>query len=124
MTMDERIRINERIDAMIGSREDLNKEIENLSLSDRIDVRAKYNKLREKLFKIAEKNGEKALTLTMIQDGNTASGVTAQGKKFVWTINFGYSLRSRYCGSLYIEGIGTVFTSGTVAKAFEYILNN
>lgn len=124
MTMDERIRINERIDAMIGSRDDLSKEIENRSLSDKITARDKYNKLREKLFKIAEQNGEKALTLTLIQDGNTATGVTANGKKFVWTINYGYSIRSRYCGSLYIEGIGTVFTSGTVAKAFEYILNN
>lgn len=124
MTMDERIRINERIDAMIGSRDDLNKSIENLSLSEKITARDKYNKLREKLFKIAEQNGEKALTLTLIQDGNTATGVTANGKKFVWTINYGYSIRSRYCGSLYIEGIGTVFTSGTVAKAFEYILNN
>ena len=124
MTFEERIAINERIDAMIGSRDDLNKSIENLSLSEKITARDKYNKLREKLFKIAEQNGEKALTLTLIQNGNTATGVTANGKKFVWTINYGYSKRSRYCGSLYIEGIGTVFTSGTVAKAFEYILNN
>lgn len=124
MTFEERVAINERIDAMIGSRNDLNESIKYMDLSNKISARDKYNKLREKLFKIAEKNGEKALTLTMIQDGNTASGVTAQGKKFVWTINFGYSIRSRYCGSLYIEGIGTVFTSGTVAKAFEYILNN
>ena len=124
MTIEERIAINARIDAMIGSSNDLNEMIKDMDLTERIDARDKYRKLREKLFKIAEKNGEKALTLTLIQDGNTASGVTAQGKKFVWTINFGYSIRSRYCGSLYIEGIGTVFTSGTVAKAFEYILNN
>lgn len=124
MTMDERIAINSRIDAMIGSRDELNKSIETMSLSDKITARDKYNKLREKLFKIAEQKGEKALTLTLIQEGNTASGVTAAGKKFVWAINDGYSIRSRYCGSLYIDGIGTVFTSGTVAKAFEYILNN
>lgn len=124
MTFDERVAINERIDAMIGSYIDFNQSIKEMDLSNKITARDKYNKLREKLFKIAEKNGEKALTLTMIQNGNTASGITANGKKFVWTINYGYSIRSRYCGSLYIEGIGTVFTSGTVAKAFEYILNN
>ena len=124
MTFDERVAINERIDAMICSYIDFNESIKDLSLSDRITARDKYNKLREKLFKIAEEKGEKALTLTLIQEGNTARGVTANGKKFVWTINYGYSIRSRYCGSLYIEGIGTVFTSGTVAKAFEYILNN
>ena len=124
MTTDERIAINARIDLMVGSKKDLENSIKDMDLSDKITARDKYNKLREKLFKIAEKNGEKALTLTLIQDGNTASGVTAQGKKFIWSANFGYSIRSRYCGSLYIEGIGTVFTSGTVAKAFEYILNN
>lgn len=124
MTFDERVAINERIDAMIGSYVDFKESIKEMNLSDKITARDKYNKLREKLFKIAETNGEKALTLTLIQDGNSSHGVTANGKKFVWTINFGYSIRSRYCGSLYIEGIGTVFTSGTVAKAFEYILNN
>ena len=124
MTIEERIAINERIDAMIGSREEFNESVKDLSLSDRIDVRDKYNKLREKLFKIAEKNGEKALMLTLVQDGNTSTGVTANGKKFVWVRNYGYSARSRHCGSLYIEGIGTVFTSGTVAKVFEYVLNN
>lgn len=124
MTIDERKAINDRIDAMIGSQDDLRKSIESMSLSDKINARDKYNKLREKLLKIAEMSGEKALTLTLIQDGNTATGVTANGKKFVWTANNGYAYRSRYCGSLYIADIGTVFTSGTVAKAFEYILNN
>lgn len=124
MTPEERIAINDRIDAMIGTREDLKKSIENMDLSDKITARDKYNKLREKLFKIAEKNGEKALVLTLVQDGNSATGVTANGKKFIWYANNGYSIRSRYCGSLYIEGVGTIFTSGTVAKAFEYILNN
>ncbi len=124
MTFDERVSINERIDAMIGSYVDFKESIKDMELSDRINAQDKYNKLREKLFKIAEMSGEKALTLTLIQDGNTATGVTANGKKFVWTANSGYAYRSRYCGSLYIAEIGTVFTSGTVAKAFEYILNN
>lgn len=124
MTFEERVAINARIDAMIGSRDDLNEMVKDMDLTEKITARDKYNKLREKLFKIAEKNGEKALTLTLILDGLEATGVTANGKKFIWTRNYGYAIRSRYCGSLYIEGIGTVFTSGTVAKAFEYILNN
>lgn len=124
MTYDERVAINDRIDAMIGSYVDFRESIKEMDLSDRISAQDKYNKLRDKLFKIAEKNGEKALTLTMVQEGNTSYGVTANGKRFTWIGNNGYAYRSRYCGSLYIEGVGTIFTSGTVAKAFEYILNN
>ena len=124
MTYEERIAINQRIDKLIGSYEDIRKETESMSLCDKITARDSYQKMREKLFKIAEKNGEKALVLTVIQEGRTSTGVTANGKKFVWYGNDGYTMRSRYCGTLYIEEVGTVFTSGTIAKAFEYILNN
>lgn len=124
MTVEERLAISQRIDKLIGTQDDLRKEIENMNLSDKITARDKYNKMREKLFKIAEKHGEKALVLTVIQEGDTSRGITANGKNFIWYGNNGYSMRSRYCGTLYIEGVGTVFTSGTIAKAFEYILNN
>jgi len=124
MTLEERIIINERIDKLIGTREDLRKEIENMDLSDQITARSKYQKMREQLFKIAEKNGEKALILTVIQDGRTCHGITANGKKFIWCGNNGCSMRSRYCGTLYMEGVGTVFTSGTIAKVYDYLLNN
>lgn len=53
-----------------------------------------------------------------------SSGVTKNGKRFEWYGNNGFCERSRYCGSLWIEGIGTVFTSGTIAKAVEYVINN
>ena len=124
MTHEERIAINERIDAMIGSPEQLNESIKDLDLTERINIRTRYSKLRDRLFKIAEKSGEKALALTLIQEGRYRSGVTVNGKKFVWTPNHGFTMRSRSCGDLWIEGVGTVFTSGTVAKVFEYILNN
>ena len=124
MTKEQRKTINNRIDAMIGSHAEHREAIKNMTLSDRVNATDKYNKMREKLFKIAEKYGEKALVITMIQDGNTAYGVTADGKQFRWVGNNGYAMRSRYCGTLEIEGNGTVFTSGTVAKAYEYILNN
>lgn len=124
MTFEERVAINERIDKMIGSSEEQRTRVQNMSLSDRIESNDKYRKMREKLFKIAEKHGEMALAATMISEGRTNTGVTASGKRFVWDGNNGWTIRSRYCGSLYIEGVGTVFTSGTIAKAVEYIINN
>lgn len=124
MTTSERISINQRIDFLIGSREQFRQEIEKMDLCDRIKEREQYNKIREKLEKIAEKYGEKALIVTLIQDENSVKGVTACGKTFFWTPNCGLEKRSRYCGSLYIDGIGTIFTSGTITKVFEYILNN
>ena len=124
MTTTERVVINERIDAMVGSREENERKFSTLDIGERIKAREKYNNLRDKLMKIAEKNGEKALTLTIVDCGKESRGVTASGKKFIWIQNQGMETRSRYCGSLYIENIGTVFTSGTVAKVFEYVLNN
>ena len=124
MTINERISVNQRIDLLIGSREQFREEVEKMDLCDRIKERDRYDKLRDKLEKIAEKYGEKALTLTLIQDGNSVKGVSACGKTFFWTPNCGLEKRSRYCGSLYIDGIGTIFTSGTITKVFEYVLNN
>ena len=122
MTFEERVEINERIDKMIGSREDQRNTTKNMSLERRIESNTHYNKMREKLFKIAEKNGIEALALTFIQSGRTNEGVTLSGKKFVWYGNCGATERSRYCGSLYIQEVGTVFTSGMIDKAVEYIL--
>lgn len=124
MTFEERVEINNRIDLMIGSREQQRTRVADWELKDKINSNNHYNKMREHLFKIAEKEGVEALTLTLITYGRTNEGVTAKGKKFVWEGNNGFTERSRYCGSLYIQGIGTVFTSGTIAKAVEYIINN
>lgn len=115
--------INERIDLMIGSYSDNEKLVESLSLSERISARDKYRKHRERLVKIAEKCGEKSLQLTLVGSGALKHGVTPGGKKIVWYGNNGMTERSRYCGTLVING-ETIFTSGTVARAFEYILNN
>lgn len=124
MTFEERVEINERIDKMIGSREDQRTRTQGVSLEERINSNNHYNKMREKLFKIAEKEGVVALSTVIIQSGKWIEGVTASGKKYVWDGNNGMTKRSRYCGSLYIQGVGTVFTSGTIAKAVEYIINN
>lgn len=123
MTIDERKQINDKISQLIGSYEDNRKYIENLDISQRIKESKKYSTLREKLFKMAEKQGLKALQLTLIDEGNVKRGITPNGKKVVWYGNNGMTERSRYCGTLVIDG-ETIFTSGTVAKVFEYLLNN
>ena len=124
MTTDERLAINRRIDKIIGNRYEQRSRIENMSLDDKISDNDEYLKMREKLFKIGEKYGEEALALTMIKCGNICHGVTANGKRFVWIGNNGLEKRSLYCGLLDIEGIGTIFTSGTIAKAIEYVIKN
>lgn len=124
MTTDEWLAINRRIDKIIGSRDEQRSRIKNMSLEDKISDNNEYSKMREKLLKIGEKYGEEALALTMIKCGNICHGVTAHGKRFVWIGNNGLEKRSLYCGLLDIEGIGTVFTSGTIAKAIEYVIKN
>ena len=124
MTADEWLAINRRIDKIIGSREEQRSRIKNMSLEDKISDNNEYSKMREKLLKIGEKYGEEALALTMIKCGNICHGVTANGKRFVWIGNNGLEKRSLYCGLLDIEGIGTIFTSGTIAKAIEYVIKN
>lgn len=124
MTTDEWLAINRRIDKIIGNRYEQRSRIQNMSLEDKISDNDEYLKMREKLLKIGEKYGEEALGLTMIKCGNICHGVTAHGKRFVWIGNNGLEKRSLYCGLLDIEGIGTIFTSGTIAKAIEYIIKN
>ena len=124
MTLEERREANKLIDKMLGSREQQREITSNMTLENRIRSNSEYQKMREKLMKIAEKEGIENLNLVIITCGRSGHGVTKSGKKFVWEGNNGYTMRSRYCGSLYIEGIGTVFTSGTIAKVAEYIINN
>lgn len=124
MTFEERVEINKRIDKMIGSREQQRVRVNSFPLEKRIESNTRYQKMREDLFKIAEKEGMDSLSLIMINVGRSNTGVTKSGKKFFWEGNNGLTERSRYCGSLYIEGVGTVFTSGTITKAVEYIIKN
>ena len=124
MTTNEWLAINRRIDKIIGSRDEQRSRIKNMSLEDKISDNNEYSKMREKLLKIGEKYGEEALALTMIKCGNICHGITANGKRFVWIGNNGLEKRSLYCGLLDIEGKGTIFTSGTIAKAIEYVIKN
>lgn len=51
-------------------------------------------------------------------------GFTKSGKRFILDGNCGMTERSRHCYTLTIEGLGCVFTSGTLEAAVEYIMNN
>lgn len=122
-TVEQRKELRERIEKIIGTKE-WAKECAGDNLSDRINAASKWDKAYEGLAKVFLEHGEKALAMNFIQLGGTYKGVTANGKTWILERNNGYTQRSRYCGTLYIEGIGTVFTSGKLDKVFDYILNN
>ena len=116
------IKANEIIDRIIGSMAEQRANVNKLPLSERISCNAQYDKMRSKLFAIIEVNGFDYLVGVTIMRGNNTRGFTKTGRKYTWEGNCGITAKSRYCGSLWIEGIGTVFTSGTLVKAVEYIL--
>ena len=121
-TPEQRMELRARIEKIIGTKEQA-KALTN-SLSERINAATKWDREYEKLAKVFLEHGEKALALHYTQRGRTFEGVTAGGRKWVMEGNNGWTERSRYCGTLYIEGEGTVFTSGRLDKVFEYILNS
>lgn len=116
------IKANEIIDRMIGSIAEQRANVNKLSLSDRIKSNDQYDKMRAKLLAIADANGVEYISGVTIMRGNNSRGFTKGGRKYVWEGNCGITAKSRYCGSLWIDGEGTVFTSGTIVKAVEYIL--
>ena len=124
MTQKERKEALERIYSMIGTPEQQRQFVSNFNLQERIKSTSNYNKTKEKLLEIAEKEGVKALSKVVIMAGRYCTGLTANNKKYIWEGNSGYTERSIYCGSLYIEGIGIVFTSGRIEKAVEYLITN
>lgn len=89
----------------------------------RIKRRESYRKTREKLVKVYQEHGDKALHCTLVGSGRYFTGITPSGKQVEFEINQGYAERSRDCGCLKIEG-NTVFTSGRLEKCFTYILEN
>lgn len=123
LTIEERVKVTEMIQKIIGKKEDATTE--KMTRSDRIKARENYNKLFDKLTKVWMNGGDRALALTYTWTGSSCHGVTPEGKNWVFVMNsFGWTQRSHHCGSLYIEGIGNIFTSGTIARAFERILKN
>ena len=124
MTLEERKEAYKHIEAMIGTEEEQRRKTAKMSLNERIKSNNNYNKTRYKLLEIAEKEGIKALTTVIVQCGRVSKGMTLGGKNYCWEGNSGYTERSWYCGSLWIEGMGTVFTSGRIEKVVEYLIKN
>lgn len=122
-TPEERKAMKERIEAIIGTKEQAAAQAKDLSA--RITARSKWDKQYEKLAMVFFEHGEKALAMNFSKvNGNSFQGVTAGGKRWILEGNNGYCERSRYCGSLWIEGEGCIFTSGRLDRVFDYILNN
>ena len=87
MTFEERVEANKLIDKMIGSQKQQMEIASRMRLEDRINSNNGYRKMREKLMKIAEKEGVESLNLVIITCGRSGNGVTKSGKKFVWEGN-------------------------------------
>lgn len=119
-TPEQRKEVRNRIEKIIGTK-DYTMQMAS-DLTERIKNATRWEKEYEKLAKVFLENGEKALAMNFIQKGRFYEGVTASGKKWELEGNNGWTERSRYCGRLWIEGEGTVFTSGKLDKVFDYIL--
>ena len=117
MTLEEKVarnnRVNEQIKKILGERpKNFNEE------------QRAYDRNRDELKNLADKYGEEVLNgSVLLSCGRSAEGYTPSGKKVLWYGNCGLTLRSRYCGTLVIDG-KTIFTSGKLSKCYEYIHNN
>lgn len=120
-TPEQRKEVADRVRKIIGTRDQA--VVNHKDLSERIKAANRYQKEFELLSKVFFEHGEKALAMHYVKVGKDYEGVTASGKKWVLEGNNGWTERSRYCGSLWIQGEGTVFTSGRIDKVFDYILN-
>lgn len=120
-TKEQRKEVRDRVEKIIGKKEMA--VIGVTDLTEKITKAQQWQKAYEQLAKVFLEHGEKALAMNFMSYGRTSEGVTARGKKWVFSGNNGFTNRSRYCGDLYIEGEGTIFTSGRIDKVFEYILN-
>lgn len=122
LPVEERAEITKRIQAIIGKKDDCIRE--GMSNSQKIKARFDYDKQFEKLADVYVRHGGKALAANFTDYGSYKIGATASGKKWILYSNNGYTERSRYCGTLAIDGEGTIFTSGTLSRAFEYIFTH
>lgn len=67
----------------------------------------------------------RAMADDMEKNGIKLDGFTTKGLRYTIHHNqYGFTDRTRHCWQMAIEGMGTVFTSGTLETVAEYILNN
>ena len=121
-TTEQRKEVRERVIKIIGTVEQNTCNIRDLT--ERVNARARYQREYERLAKVFLEHGAEALSMNFYQYGRDYEGVTVKGKKWTLEMNHGWTDRSRYCGTLWIQGQGTIFTSGRLDKVFDYILNN
>lgn len=122
---EKRNQLEKRIEQILGSDEEYRKNLiecnyDKYQISDMMEKRWK---IRKELEEMANKYGLDRLDGVMLMTGRTSKGTTKKGNKFYWVGNNGYASRSWYCGTLYINN-ELIFTSGTVQKAIEYLLEN
>lgn len=53
--------------------------------------------------------------------GGGFGGYTPEGRKFSIGANSGMTSRSDHCFTLYIQGLGTIFTSGTISSVYRSV---
>ena len=117
----QRKEVMDRVIKIIGTREQNTVNIKDTVA--KANAIARWQKEYEQLAKVFLEHGAEALSLNYTQVGNSFEGVTVSGKKWTLYRNHGFTSRSLHCGTLYVEGTGTVFTSGRLDKVFDYILN-
>lgn len=122
LPLEERLSLSEKIKKIIGTKDSW--ITESMDLSTKITQRSKYDKTFEKLAKVFLKYGDKGLSMNFTDNGSYKEGVTVSGKKWILYMNNGFTNRSWTCGSLFIEGEGNIFTSGTIERSFEYIFTH
>ena len=85
--------------------------------------------MRKEAAKLATKEEQdrmvKAMAEKMAKDGFKDKGITTNGRVYIiYKNSYGWTERSLHCYSMHIEGMGTVFTSGTLETVAQYILLN
>ena len=122
-TPEQRQEVYNRVTAIIGKEEVVVGSFEKgKDFNEWFKARQAWDRGYERLAKVFFEHGAKALAMNFTQMGWSFKGVTASGKKWTLDANNGWTERSRYCGTLWIEGEGTIFTSGRLDKVFDYIL--
>lgn len=121
MTREDMAKVNARITEIIGERP----RTDRMATPEQMNEKRQWDKARDDLWKLVEEYGIEVITgeAMVFYGSSRAEGYTPKGKRAEWYRNHGYTRRSLYCGRLNIDG-ETIFTSGTVAKCFEYIFTH
>lgn len=91
-------------------------------------VEEKIAEMSKEAARLANEDELKAMVKAMAQDmaerGFADKGFTTKGLRYIIEGNNGFTDRSLHCWTMYIEGQGAVFTSGTLETVARYILQN